>query len=266
MRSKRTWFYLLLASALLVGAFGSSTNAVAGPIPGGWTCTGNCGSLGADGVVPLSPIGNSSYEYVTTSGGTLGVGALPTGALGSETDGSTLATSVFSATAGTDLNFYFDYVTSDGSGYADYGWAELFNSSNDPVALLFTARTEPTGSIAPGQGMPAPEATLDPSSVPILEGTTWSPLGGSSGACWAAGCGNSGWVNSDYTIAAAGDYYLEVGVVNWGDEDYDTGLALDGVETNGTPIISTTPEPSSLLLFGSGLAGLAGMLKRKLFA
>lgn len=87
----------------------------AGTIPAWWTCTGNCGTDGADGVVTLSPTGNSYYEWVSTNGGISGVGALPSGALGSETDGSTLATSVFSATAGTALSFYFNYVTSDGA-------------------------------------------------------------------------------------------------------------------------------------------------------
>ena len=38
--------------------------------------------------------------------------------------------------------------------------------------------------------------------------------------------------------------------------------------TNGPVTLDggTTPEPSSFLLLGSGLAGLAGMLKRKLAA
>lgn len=184
---------LAVASALLIGVLATATNAGASSIPSGWTCTGSCGSLGADGAVPLSPTGNSSYQYITTNGGASGVGTLPSGSLGSETNGSTLATSVFTVTAGTDLNFYFDYVTSDGSGYADYAWAELFDSSNNPVALLFTARTEPTGSIVPGTGLPAPAATLNPSSVPIQSGTAWSPLGIEPGQeCASAGCGNTG--------------------------------------------------------------------------
>ncbi len=110
----------------------ASFTASAGPIPAGWACNGTCGSGGADGVVPLSPIGDGSYQYVTTTGGAGGVGALPSGALGGETNGSTLSTSVFSATAGTSLNFYFNYVTSDGAGYADYAWAELFSATNAP--------------------------------------------------------------------------------------------------------------------------------------
>ncbi len=82
-----------------------------------------------------------------------------------ETNGSTLTTSVvLSATAGTSLSFFFNYVTSDGAGFSDYAWAELFNSSKSPVALLFTARTEMTGSIVPGTGLPNPLATSETQS------------------------------------------------------------------------------------------------------
>ena len=37
------------------------------------------------------------------------------------------------------------------------------------------------------------------------------------------------------------------------------------VNTSGTTTTGTTPEPSSIMLFGSGILGLAGVLRRKLF-
>jgi hypothetical protein len=261
--SRKNSFRLIAALAIL--GLGYSGLALADPIPTGWTCSGSCGTLGANGVVTLSPIGTSAYEYVTTNGSS-STAPLPSGAQGGETNGSTLATPIFSATAGTPLNFYFNYVTSDGAGYADYAWAELFNSSNTPVALLFTARTEPSGSIVPGTGLPAPTATLNPATVPIIAGgPAWSPLGDYSGDCYDVGCGYTGWINSNYTIATAGNYYLEVGVTNWDDYAFDTGLALDGVTVGGNPIgPSPTPEPSTLVLLGSALLGGASAIKRRL--
>ena len=255
---------LVVVAGLVLGTSGL---ALGDAIPTGWTCSGACGTLGANGVVTLSPTGNSSYEYVTTAGSSA-IAPLPTGPLGSETNGSTLATPIFAATAGTDLSFYFNYVTSDGAGYADYAWAELFNSSNTPVSLLFTARTEPSGSIVPGTGLPTPTATLTPSSVPIIPGgPDWSPLGDSSGDCYAAGCGYTGWVNSNYTIGTAGNYYLEVGVTNWSDTLYDSGLAMDGVTINGVPISpSPTPEPSTLVMFATALVGGAAAIKQRLMS
>jgi hypothetical protein len=58
-----------------------------------------------------------------------------------------------------------------------------------------------------------------------------------------AGLWLDGWVLSDYTIPTTGDYYLQVGVVNWSDELYDSGLALDGVSIGGVPIGQRLPRP-----------------------
>ena len=246
-----------------------AVTANAAAIPSGWTCNGgsvSCGTSGADGVVTLPPNGSSTYQWASTNGGLGGVGALPTGTLGVETNGATLATSVFSANAGAALSFYFNFVTSDGSGFADYAWAALFDSSNTLSALLFTARTAPSGSIVPGFGMPPVNATLTPSSVPIIPGDShWSPLGSDSGACFngpAAGCGYTGWVNASYTIATAGNYYLAIGVTNWNDQVFNTGLAMSGVTVNGEPIIDT-PEPAALGVFALGLLMIGAVAGRR---
>ena len=180
-------------------------------VPASWACTGSCGASAANGVVTMAPTGGSQYGWVSTSGGMNGVGLGIGG-----TNGSLLRSTLFSAGAGDALNFYFNYVSSDGAGYADYAWARLLDGSDNEVALLFTARTTPSGSAVPGFDVPPPVATLSPSPATILGGApSWSPLGGSSGTCWDTGCGYTGWIQSDYTIAAAGTYRLEFGATNW---------------------------------------------------
>jgi hypothetical protein len=247
-------------AAVLALAIGGTGHAFAGPVPAGWTCTGNCGTDGADGDVGLSPTGNTSYEYVTTSGGATGAGQLPN--VGG-TNGSSLMTPVFTANAGDPLQFYFNYVTSDGSSFADYAWAQLFDSSGDLIATMFTARTEPTGNTSPGQGLPTDDATLSPTTSQInANASNWSPLGASSGTCFAAGCGSTGWIESSYDIANAGSYYLEVGVTNFVDTAFDSGLAVDGVTVAGVAIPTDVPEPASMVLLSAGLGGI-GMLRRR---
>ena len=260
----------LVATALVFSLTLCLSGAIAASsIPAGWTCTGSCGSSGADGVVPLSPAGNPAYEWISTNGGIFGVGALAgvsgVAGRGSSTNGSTLQTNAFTASAGSLLNFYFNYTTTDGVLVSDYAWAELFNSADVPVALLATARTTPGGNTIPGSNMPVPAGTLTPAMVSIQPGLTmWSPLGSSSGACFngpGSGCGTTGWVDSSFTIGTAGNYFLLFGVSNWNDELFDSGLAIDGVTVDGKPITTGTPEPASLLLLGIGVVPV--LLKRR---
>jgi hypothetical protein len=107
--------------------------------------------------------------------------------------------------------------------------------------------------------------TLVPPSTPITpNATTWSPLGSFSGACFAIGCGNSGWIEADFT-PGAGVYTLEFGVVNVNDTIFDTGMAIAGATIGGIPIddgLAPVPEPSTLLLFGSSLAGFGAVWRR----
>jgi hypothetical protein len=78
------------------------------------------------------------------------------------------------------------------------------------VALLFTARTQPSGSIIPGFGLPQPDATVTPNNVPIIAGgPAWSPLGSHSGTCYSGGCGYTGWMSSNYNFASSGSYAVE---------------------------------------------------------
>lgn len=242
------------ASFAIAAALGTAASAS--------TCVGNCGVLGADGVV-VAPPGGGTYGYVTTSGGASGAGQISS--VGG-TNGSEFTTSFFSAAASDNLQFQFNFVTSDGSGYADYAFAELLDGSSSHVAWLFTARTQPSGDTSPGFGLPANDSVLTPLTSPIIGGgPAWSPLGGSSGGCWSGGCGYTGWIQSDYTVASAGTYALRFGVTNWGDSAYDTGLAYAGANIGGS-VIDTgggVPEPTAwaLMIMGFGLTG--AMLRRR---
>ncbi|MFV0302685.1 MAG: NF038132 family protein, partial [Paracoccus sp. (in: a-proteobacteria)] len=206
--------------------------------------------------------------YVSTVDGVDGVGALPgVGGDGDPTSGSVVTTNSFTAAVGESLEFFFNYVTSDGAGYADYGWARLLDSTGNQAALLFTARTTPGGSSVPGFGMPAPEATLTPDTVSIYPGTVWDVLGvDDSGDCYATGCGHTGWVQSTYAFTTAGEYKLQFGVTNWSDTAYDSGMAFAGAKVGNviiTPPPSAVPLPASGVLLVAGMGAIAAIRRRK---
>lgn len=232
----------------------------------GWTCTDGSGSAdtsmscGKRAAVPgeavtASPVPDSDgYAWVSTAGGSevnpFDPDELPGGIddVTGVTNGASYRSAPFAVSANSPISFYFNYVTSDGGGFSDFAWARLLDESGNQAALLFTARTHPTASVVPGSGMPIPEATLTPNNIPIIstpspQATTWEPLGDSSRECYDAGCGFSGWVEARYTIASAGTYQLEVGVVNWADDEVHSGLAVDGLLIDGLVPSQLTLEP-----------------------
>ncbi len=151
--SKKIQKTLGFAGATIALALTGSV-AVAAPLPTGWACTGNCGTnTAADGVVTLAP-GFSSYEWVSTAGGQVGAGTLPVGATGQETNGSLAQTPTFTVSSGDKLNFYFNYITSDGVEFTEYAWAGLFLGASTFDSFLFTARTTTSGDTVPGFGLP----------------------------------------------------------------------------------------------------------------
>lgn len=259
---------LLAAASLAAGTLLASGSAAAAPLPSGYTCVGNsiCGTLGADGDVTASPQGGD-YGYVVTGPSAGNNGDL---GIGDETNSSVARSPTFGAAVGDALEFFFNYITSDGAVYIEYAWVRLINASTLAPTTLFTARTTTSGDTVPGNGLPglAPGVTLTPASTAIIPGATdWSPLAGYSGACFAGlgqGCGSTGWIEMNYAIPDAGNYYLEFGVVNWLDTAYDSGLAFDGITIAGEPIDPTpAPEPATLALTGLALAGLAASRRRR---
>lgn len=274
-----------VAAAFLSAAPAAMAQGFNSGLPAGWSCEGVCGTLGANGDVPLSGVaGSTAHGYVSTAGSqTSGKalspfssgGGLLGGGLGSETNGSRLRSGTFAAAAGESLDFMFDYVSSDGtSSFIEYAWALVRDASDLSVeALLFTGRTNPSGPPVPGFGLPATSAVVN-GGVPVtmsLDAPTWSPLGGSSGGCYGGignGCGYTGWITSQYTFASAGNFILEFGAINWGDTAFDSGLAFDGITVAGKPIddlppTAPIPEPSTYALMLTGLAALGWMARRR---
>ncbi len=91
-----------VAPLLLASSFAALSAASASA-----DCVGNCGILGANGVVTAPPNGASAYQFVSTSGGVTGGGTLSY--LGtpvpSSTNGSTVTSSAFTVNAGSVLKF-----------------------------------------------------------------------------------------------------------------------------------------------------------------
>jgi hypothetical protein len=266
---------------ILTWTLAGAAAAAAGPatLPGdlaSWQCLGSCGSSVSNGDISLSPLGSARYAFVTTSG-SMAMGASPLQldqggkGNGTENNGSRFSSRSFSAAAGEVLEMRFNFVSTDGKGFDDYAWARVVNASDDSlVAWLFTARSSnsSTGKIVPGDVVR--KAEFDPDTMIVgfkdfafnskdaIDPVDWSPLGDSNRTCWednAKGCGFTGWLQSRLSFAQEGSFRVEVGVVNWGDTAYDSGLAFDFVGLNAGST-SPVPEPSGAVLLLLGLLAL----------
>lgn len=282
----------LAALAALLAAAAAPVAQAAGldPALDTWTCIGTCGTLGADGDITLSPYGSPRYAYLTTNGSSAhGVSPLDIvesgggGAAFSQTNGSSYTSATFTLAEGESVQAYFNYVSTDGKGFDDYAWARLVNGDGSTATWLFTARSTNGNkqNVVPGNALSKasnntvdfdPDATIvNYADFEFNTRTTkssdfdpidWSPLGIWNGTCWrdnAEGCGFSGWLESRVT-PGAGTYRLEVGVVNFGDEAWDSGIAFDLQGLNGPQPV---PLPAGVWLLASAVPLLAARRRRR---
>lgn len=206
----------------------------------------SCGVAGANGVVTTSGlVGSTSYGWVTTRGANGNNAGL--NSVSGSTNSSLWSYSFFAA-AGTTISFRFNYVTSDGNGFEDYGYGMLDDK------LLVTARTDESGNTVPGLGMPATEYVGAPTGAVNAQQTTWDALGIWSNTCWSDGCGFTGWLTAQYTIASEGMHTLAFGVSNLNDEVWDTGMAFDFALGTGAKLDIIDPNTGDNI-FGEELSG-----------
>lgn len=277
---------LALAATAPFAVLRAAEPAIAGAA---WSATGSAGLIGATETVPLSPLGNSLFGYVSTAESSAhGVSPLllKSDGRGNEmaNNGSKIVSGAFAAVAGQTLTLQFNYVSTDGRGYDDYAWARLLNAGTDTTAAwLYTARSTNSarGNVVPGDVLDRQQDNDLPDALDALlnEGnsvsfnvasTHWQPLGFFSGYCWdsANTCGPSGWISSEYTFSRSGDFQLEVGVVNWGDEVFDSALAFDyrGLAQSDFPglaVMAAVPEPRQSGMVLGGLVLMIGLVWRK---
>lgn len=254
-----------------------------------WTCVGSCGVLGADGDITLSPYGSTRYAYLTTNNSTAHdvspLNIVESGGGGSEfrqTNGSSYTSMPFTLAAGESVEAYFNYVSTDGKGFDDYAWARLIDEAGETAVWLFTARSTNGNkqNVVPGNALSKADNNLvdfDPDTTIVnyadfefntrttkssdFDPIDWSPLGIWNGTCWrdnAEGCGFSGWLESKVT-PGAGTYQLEIGVVNFGDEAWDSGIAFD---LQGLTAPTPVPAPGALLLM-AGATSLLALRRRR---
>jgi hypothetical protein len=274
--------YALSVSAFF---FGNASAVEVVPVFTKDSCAGNCGAT-TGGVIGSSPTGGN-YGYISTENGTTAAGSLnlkdEVGSivpLGAQT-GSSLTSSSFSVNANDHLGISFTYVTSDGGGFSDYAWARLLGPGGSSV-WLFEAMSNNQGK------NPLEADFLNTSKYPAFSGSVvfdgknstfntipdksavdWNPIGAGA-TCFLSGgngCGYGNWTTTSFTFSQAGNYQLQMGVRNWGDAIYQSGLAFDyqgyGGVTSGAGVPSPVPEPSTYVLLSIALALFGPMALRR---
>ncbi|MEO7102049.1 MAG: PEP-CTERM sorting domain-containing protein [Gemmatimonadaceae bacterium] len=251
-----------VAVALLaVSPLAAQTTVVVTPASPGWGYTDQAGvgSATIDGTYPRS--GNGSLDLSMPTGSDkayFGTALATPQSLTSVTSASFDWYRSSSTVATPDLapSFHFIIASNDGTGtkYSDLVWEWAYNN---PANSSGTAPTDQwvTSDIANGDFWRSMSGPTDTSCQPLTSGAQkFSTL-----ADWATSC----YANDNPMIVGMSVGFGRVSNFAGAVDNVTVGFNGDAGTTYNFETTSSTPEPSSIALLGTGLFGLVPIVRRR---
>ncbi len=141
----------------------------------------------------------------------------------------------------------------------DFDWRTFLAGTNDRFVVGYRAAPVSDFGTCTGEGEAGCFADLRSSlpwyttqlGTPILTGN-WSEL--------LRETRSNIWTSKTFTLDASANNQSEVWIAFWMDNGEGDYAKIDNISISGTAIV---PVPAAVWLFGSGLLGLAGMVRRK---
>lgn len=230
------------AKALLLEGFESDT---VGNSPAGANILAGNGATvqtGAGFINQVSATEGNQFAYLTTGPGDLGL--IDPGdyqITDVDTDWAFMGYS-FDGNAGNVLSFDINILTSEYIG----GAPDVVHIQLDSDFLL--SAVIDTG---------VDYAVVD--SFPVISGFYGGPLSGPDSSSFLDG--QVGWSQISTTLSTSGSHFLGFYVSDLFDANLDTALLVDNIQL--TSDVAPVPEPATMILFGTGIAGIVGARFRR---
>jgi hypothetical protein len=140
---------------------------------------------------------------------------------------------------------------------------QLFNFTPGEYTISFTLNgfwADFNNDSAPDFALPDTTLTTGPLTLPALP----SPSGNYGQLSWDIDLNNGGWVSYDFgNVGNMGINSLLAFIDPDSNGSMDAEIGWDKLRVELNPTTAPVPEPATMLLFGTGLACLAGVVRRK---